>query len=425
MRISATIGRLTWATLVATLPVLPAQAEDVRYLVVRYDDYAPVTHYPRESSDTSVERRLFDIVERQEARIVVAVVPFPIADPSAAARDPRTSRATDSWLNDPSDPWVELLRASVDRGVVEPALHGFEHRKTVGPGRRPGEFRGRGYEWQRAAIQLGGAALSAALDRPVDVYVPPWNAWDEDTAGALEEAGFRWLSADLYHAELGGSKLTVVPQITADPRAILAWVQRGDAVPAGTIAVLVTHPFDFEGANGESYFLDVLELLAVVRASPDWRCVGLNDLPATQAAEWDGRFQKAVSYDHAEGLLGDALAAGRVFKTRPALFMPAEWYDRRLNAAWMGVGVTMLVSTLLGGVAAWFGLRLVLGSYRLVTRFAWIVGAIGLIVLVVGAVRVSMEGYRIRGVRWQAICAATGVTVAWLLVRRSARRPTE
>ncbi len=422
MDFATTIGWITWTTLATTPQV---GAEDLRYLVVRYDDYAPVTHYQREHADTSIEERLFQIFERQRAKIVAAVIPFPIDGPSAPVIDPAYARVEQSWLSDAENPWVRLLSDYVARGVVEPALHGFEHRRVPAAGYRHGEFRRRPFDWQHNALKLGRDALSKAVGAAVTVFVPPWNAWDANTAQALTELDFEWLSPDLHHADYEPTKLKVVPQITADPRTILNWVQRGDAVPAGTIAVLVTHPFDFEGDGGESYFLDLLELLTVVRASAYWRCVGFDDLPKDSPQNWDARFRLAVSHDRARCVLNDTAALPPAAKLAPMLYMPTDSYEQPVQVARFGVSVIMAISALLGVLAARLGCRYVLQRKRWAVSIALVVGLIGLIVLVIGAVGIAAKGYRIRGIRWQAICCAIGFTMGLLVARGSLKPATD
>lgn len=415
---------VTFCSICCTASTL-ADDTDKRYLIVRYDDYAPVTHYQREHSDTTIERRLFQIFERQGAKIVAAVVPFPIDDQSIHVTDPTFANAEQSWLSDEGNPWVLLLRDYVERGVVEPALHGFEHRRVPETHYRHGEFRRRSFDWQRKALKLGRDVLSDAVDARITVFVPPWNAWDADTARALSELDFEWLSPDLHHADYELSKLRVVPQITADPRSILTWVQRGDDVPAGSIAVLVTCPVDFEGDDGESYFLDLLELLAMVRASPHWRCVGFNDLPEETPQNWDARFRLAVSHDRARSVLNDTAALPPVAKLAPTLYMPTDSYEQPVKAARFGVSAVMAISALLGVLAARLGCRYVLQRKRWAVSIALVVGLIGLIVLVIGAVGIAAEGYRIRGIRWQAICCAIGFTMGLLVARGSLKSATD
>ncbi len=197
-------GTLAWFAVSAADAQSPANAEAERaaaggrYLIVRYDDYAPRVAENQAHQGIELERRLFELFDRYDAKLVVGVIPEPVSG-DIDGYDPYVADA--DWLSRPEDPWVVLLREYVDLGVVEPALHGYQHNRRTPAGHRPGEFAAQPYEWQRDELEKGRAKVAATVGRSVDVFVPPWNAWDANTARALSELGIPWLSPDLHHAE--------------------------------------------------------------------------------------------------------------------------------------------------------------------------------------------------------------------------------
>jgi hypothetical protein len=138
-----------------------AAGTDQRYLIVRYDDYAPFTLYDGPHAP-GLERRLFELFAAHRAEVVVGAIPFPVGTPGAGA-GPVHDLVEPSWLARVDDPWVTLLRECIARGVAELALHGFEHRQRALPGLRLGEFHGRPSKWQHEAIRRGRDALAAAI----------------------------------------------------------------------------------------------------------------------------------------------------------------------------------------------------------------------------------------------------------------------
>lgn len=381
-------------------------SQPLSYLVVRYDDYAPVVPYSRTTVDASLEERLFLLFQRESAVLCAGVIPFPIADPSSPRRDPESASMEESWLHDASGRWTTLLRKYVDAGVVEPALHGFEHRKNTKSGDRPGEFRGMTADAQRAAIRVGRSALDQALDQTTAVFVPPWNSWDRNTAAALAENGFTWLSADLHRGD-SGVALGMMPQTSFDPAALLEWIKSNEIEVSGAVAVLVTHPFDFEGARGEEYFASLERLLVYVRKSPYWRSVGFTGLPANLVDESQARVRAAIALSHAGELVGDLPLARRwAPQPVPAVLAAAECRAAMTRARIIFACVVMTVALAAGGAAA-------LMRWLLRERPRWrcaggwvVLGASAFLML--GALSIAAHDYRVRGARWISIAAALG-----------------
>jgi peptidoglycan/xylan/chitin deacetylase (PgdA/CDA1 family) len=385
-----------------------------RFLVVRYDDYAPVTLYAG-WHPPALERRLFELFERHRARLVVGVTPFPVAT-NSESDDGAGAVSGPSWLEEADNPWVVLLQDYARQGVVEPALHGFEHRRHTPAGHRPGEFCGAALAWQYQALRLGRDVLAKAVGRPVRVFVPPWNAWDANTARALIDLGFEWCSSDWQHAT-GPAGLGHLPQCSADPKEILQWMGAENEVPAGSILTLVTHPFTFEPPDGDAYFRALEDVLICAEASSDWKCVGVSDLPAESSVGRDRRFQSAVAWQHARDLLEDAWGPARLAAKSPVAYRPLQWYVDHQRLQQVTLVATLTIPALLAVALG----RLV--ATRLLRRRRWILlgaaaASAGLAALIIGAAFIFARGFLIRGIRWQAICFTAGLVIAlWVSAR--------
>lgn len=382
-----------------------------KYLIVRYDDYSPRILALGISADIELETRLFDLFRRHQARLVVGVIPFPMIDPTAEELDPSSTKKPNSWLSQPDNAWVELLREYVHNGTIEPALHGFEHRRHPPSGYRPGEYRLQPYQWQLDSLRQGQHILSSSLDTRIEVFIPPWNAWDENTARALEELEFTWLSPDLHHAEYSGNRLHIAPESVNDPATALEWMQTTHDLPDQSVLVMVTHPFEFEGEPGESYMNHLEDLLSFVNSSSAWRCVGFTDLPLNTDEPWAQRFHKAVIWDHSQRIIQDSFVLSKIISPVPLFFRTAEWFNQHTLYWQCLIYSSMVITAVVGGLVAWIILVLLLTSPRLML-WGFLASLAAFVILVAGAVAISTEGYLIRGVRWQAVSGCAGFTIA-------------
>jgi hypothetical protein len=238
----------------------------------------------------------------------------------------------------------------------------------------------------------------------------------------LEATGFHWLTPDWHHAELPETKLGVIPQCTARPEEALTWIQSAVETEPGTVVVLVTHPFDFTGPDGDAYFNALDALLARVNTSSDWDCIGFTDLPAQRSGDWPRRFASAVAWERAQSILEDSLGAATLWRVEPPIYRPITWYDQHVGKARTAVAAAMLLSTIAGALAAYAIARLLLRS-RLRAAAAGLLSAAVVAVLLWGAVAIQHNGYHVRGIRWQVICVAAGATFAsGLCAIRAGRR---
>lgn len=390
------------------------------YIVVRYDDYSPISPYEGPARLLATERRLFDIAETHGGKVAVGVIPFAQGQFEGPSRplDGHFPEAT--WLSAASDPWVLLLREAVQRGVVEPALHGFEHRRTTRPGFRPGEFRGQGGQWQFEAMRVGRDALASALKHPIRVFIPPWNSWDKHTMSALEHLQFSVLSPDLHHAETQSPSVRIFPQGTADPWQALR-IMKESPDPDGTVLVLVLHPFDFERTDGlgEEYFRAVENVFLFAQESPAWSSTGFLDVLPEQPDVWQSRVQSAVEFKAKAEMLREFGVSGLATDS-DALVRPMHWYQDYL---WRGRMMLFLFfgfpAITIALIMHWYARRL--GSQkRPIIMTGFLITLTILVCLIAGAVDIVERGYAVRGLRLLSISIMAGAAVglAGVLLRR-------
>lgn len=390
------------------------------YIVVRYDDYSPISPYEGPARLLATERRLFDIAEAHGGKVAVGVIPFLASNSEGSSQQADVQSPGATWLSKASDPWVMLLRDAVERGVVEPALHGFEHRRTTRPGFRPGEFRGQSGQWQLDALRAGRDVLASALEHPIRVFIPPWNSWDKDTLSALERLQFSVLSPDLHHAEAQSPNVRIFPQGTADPWQALR-IMKESPDPDGTVLVLVTHPFDFERTDGlgEEYFRAVEDVFRFAQESPAWSSTGFLDVLPEPPEVWQSRVQSAVEFKAKAEVLREFGVSGLAADS-DALVRPMPWYQNHL---WRGRIMLFLFlgfpAITIALIVHWAGRRIG-PQMRPLIMIGFLITLTILVNLIAGAVHIVERGYAVRGLRLLAISIMAGAAVglAGILLRR-------
>jgi peptidoglycan/xylan/chitin deacetylase (PgdA/CDA1 family) len=198
----------------------------------RFDDYS-------ETSPVAVESGLVSALSKYSLNATFGVIPAVTEGSYHVPGIGETRRLGQEK--------ARFLREWLAAGTIDVALHGWNHRTRSG-GPSHSEFRGMALNGQRTRIQNGRDLLQTALGQKPSVFVPPWNAYDDQTLQALLEFGFTCISANRYGASRS-SELRYLPT-TADLRelrqSVAAARQSGD--PSPIVGVLL-HPYDFAGSG--------------------------------------------------------------------------------------------------------------------------------------------------------------------------------
>ncbi len=233
-----------------------APPEKTVTVVLRYDDYGP-------ASDTAIERGILESLARHGLSCVFGVVPFTAMDIAVGGQSLCANEEKST-----------MLRQAVADGVVEAALHGCSHQRLTerGPGSRPTEFAGRGYETQLALILRGRKELEACTGRVPDCFIPPFNSYDVETVWALERVGIGCLSASMFGFAPERTSMRFLPQtcnLTQMRAAVEAARAGTDAKP---LVVPLFHEFDFVENSAQRGRMSLGQfdgLLAWLAAQPD------------------------------------------------------------------------------------------------------------------------------------------------------------
>lgn len=387
------------------------------YIVFRYDDLTADQQGVREtnllrSQIWTAEQNMDALFAQYDMPYVVAIIPRANHDYGGV----RSAGGVVSFAEDEEK--IAFIKRALAAGRIEVAQHGFSHSNVVAPSGRPGEFRERDYQSQLRDITQGREILMNACNlSEISTFVPPWNAWTDETAKSLKQAGFKILSADRHYYYESADSLAVIP-FTATLSELESMV-REQSLPEESILVVLYHPFEIvefpEPLSGYYFglrrFSDLLRELSVM---PQVKVVTLQQLAEGAVDLSIERYRAANSLGRLRAfwsrLLPEHLLPGA---GKQQLYLARAAYLHMLRY-WRAITTGALVGLLMMGVAVRYLLGLVVpDKWRLrIDVFMTIV----LCLAVVAELRLLERGYHITGIR--AIPFFIGVSfVAALLLR--------
>lgn len=194
-------------------------------IAFRFDDPSPV-------SKKHVEEMVFDALYSRKIPLTCATVPV-------RPRGGNEIRFTRERISH-----YEIMHHA---GLMEIALHGYSHcdARTMPTG-NPSEFAGIPYQQQKSVIAMGRSILEDVFQKPITGFVPPWNNYDATTVEALEELGFKYLSAGYRIPPKSSTILRNIP-LTSRLSSIdttIAQARRFEMF--SPVVVVVLHHYDFD-----------------------------------------------------------------------------------------------------------------------------------------------------------------------------------
>jgi peptidoglycan/xylan/chitin deacetylase (PgdA/CDA1 family) len=165
-------------------------------IILRIDDYG--------IDNTNLYPSLFGITKKNNIPLTVSVVPYKFIRESG--------QLVKKGLTDMQ---TVLLKQGIDSCHIELALHGYSHEPVYHTASGTSEFYGQSYPVQYRKISEGKNYLEQTFKTPVSIFVPPWNAYDNNTLKALGALGFKVVSAAPYGLVASGSSgIRYVPYTT-------------------------------------------------------------------------------------------------------------------------------------------------------------------------------------------------------------------
>ncbi len=220
------------------------------YIVFRYDDFSADQRGDRETN--ALKRRIWEteqcvdaLFEKYNMPYVISIIPKSNLNYNGAT----SADGMVSFLEDREK--IEFIKQAAQAGRIEVAQHGFSHTNAINTtNHRPGEFRERDYESQFKDILEGRKILQKAVESAdISTFVPPWNAWTDDTAKILKKLGFKILSADRHYYYKSAKGLKIIPYTVVPQELELMVVQK--LLPEQGIIVVCYHPFEIVSLPGE------------------------------------------------------------------------------------------------------------------------------------------------------------------------------
>jgi peptidoglycan/xylan/chitin deacetylase (PgdA/CDA1 family) len=211
----------------------------------RYDDYSAV-------SPSEVDMGVIDIMRRRGLCCTFAVIPAVTTGDyhHAGERDEIVLRGEK----------LELLKRAMDDGVVDLALHGWNHRADAAPPPMPSEFRGLSVEQQIGRIRRGYEFFKQQTGCAPAVFVPPWNTYDINTLRALEMVGIGAISAHRYSPVFEASTTRYVPMTIEIPELRTAIERAREGSDPDPIIGVMFHPYDFRESGDARGWITLAEL---------------------------------------------------------------------------------------------------------------------------------------------------------------------
>ncbi|MGV8093828.1 MAG: DUF2334 domain-containing protein [Mangrovibacterium sp.] len=191
-------------------------AENIQ-LIFRYDDFVFKTD--------SLHEQVVLLFKKHNIPLVLGVIP---AD------------YTENMILEPNYPFLPLLGEGVQNGSIEIAQHGLNHKELAN-----GEFGNVDFDEQVRRLKKGKVYLESVFKKKTVTFIPPWNAYDENTLTAMESLGFRVISSSLsFNQPSGNSSIIYLPHTIGHPGQLES-ILKNNKNRTG-IVVLMFHRYDLE-----------------------------------------------------------------------------------------------------------------------------------------------------------------------------------
>lgn len=341
----------------------------------RYDDYSSLSH-------PAVDRGLIDIFARNQLSCTFAVVPaitslYPIPEGTDQQELPLSAEKKAE------------LRAAVQSGAVDLALHGWRHLANQHTGHpNPSEYKGLTLDEQVEILRRGRDFLADAVGVAPTLFVPPWNSYDGNTVKALEINGFKGISASRYSPNPAGGSTLVFAPMTTELGGIRSAIEsaRNSKEDDPVIGVMM-HPYDFFESNEKRAVISLADFekeLQWLKAQPDVRVVPISAfiadgqrmsrerLAANRPSIFENCYPSVVDRVDTDFVYHTTAGARRQALRRGALF-----------------GAILLAIAIIGAASGWFAESLV---SKWLPSLALAVPALALLAIVVLVARAVKIG---------------------------------
>lgn len=218
-------------------------------IIFRYDDYG--------ITNDKVSSKLFNYFSRQNIPLLVSIIPFKLGQDNSL---------------------MPLSINSEDKSYLigthfTMALHGYLHKNNVQQNtnfKGKAEFYGQSFDKQFEWIKLGKKHIESELGKQIDVFVPPWNVYDENTLRAIAENKLTYLSAkrnNIVQASMDDDIISYLP-FTVTLKQFLEIVMKKTSLlnfnKTNNLMVVMLHHYDFEESRSKKAIIGINEFARVI-----------------------------------------------------------------------------------------------------------------------------------------------------------------
>lgn len=251
------------------------------YVVFRIDDMG--------LDDFNVYYQILPLFEKYNAKLTIGVVP--IAMQQSINKGEITSED------------IDFIKKYIDNGVVEIAQHGFAHYANYQTNRITSEFYEVNYQKQYKEIKEGKEYLTFLFDENIKTFIPPWNAYDNNTLTALVNNGFNTISAARYGAiDYGNEHLNYLPYTITlknyyNNISRIKKIMLSNKDTLNIIAVMI-HSYDFKfnnkGSRGKIGINEMDSILFITSKQINFESFTINELTTLSNTFDNVRLSKSV-----------------------------------------------------------------------------------------------------------------------------------
>lgn len=187
-------------------------------VVFRYDDFM--------LKNDSVNEEVVRIFQKHKIPLVLGVIPYD---------------SSEHFVLEKNYPFMSTLKHGLANGSIELALHGYNHIKVADNG----EFGNVPFEEQYRRIKTGKQFLDSVFQQNTATFIPPWNAYDENTLKVMEKLGMKVISSSLTINQPYSSKIVnYFPHTLGEPQKLISIIE--DHKKSEGIIILMFHSYDMD-----------------------------------------------------------------------------------------------------------------------------------------------------------------------------------
>lgn len=230
----------------------------------RYDDLSATSPF-------DIEKQVVDVFQSVGCAFTIGIIPFitkgAIHDPGKYGNEELPYEK------------VSLLRHAILSGIVDPALHGYEH-KNSHVGRPFTEFKGLIFDAQYEKLLSAATLFEQQLDIRPSIFIPPWNTYDHITLEILDMLKIPNISANIYGIT-NSSTLKFLP-VAGGPEIFSLALEEAQNLNCKNILIgFLLHSYDFHesGDNRSSIsFRSLYEFLEKIKGFPDTQILSVGQI---------------------------------------------------------------------------------------------------------------------------------------------------